>query len=130
MTNPSINLKFVKLNVSDMDAALKFYGEAFGFVITKTFDVPDFIEHILAHPDQDDGSQIMLVSFKDGRDIPVGSAHGPIGIVTDDIVTLHAKAEAAGGTTTLPIFDAQGIKVSILTDADGHEVELVQMPAS
>jgi lactoylglutathione lyase len=58
----------------------------------------------------------------------VGKGHGPVGLVTDDIAALFAKAVAAGATPTVPVFDAGGVQVAILLSPQGHEVELVQLP--
>lgn len=130
MSAPSVSLAFFKLNVADMDAMLGFYGDVFGFSVTATYDVEDFLEHILALPGQEAGPNLMLVSFKDGRDVSVGPGHGPIGLVTDDLETLHGKVLAAGGKQVTGIFALDGVRLAIVLDPEGHEIELLQFTAA
>jgi len=130
MPAPSARLAFFKLNTADMDAALRFYGEVFGFAVTTTFDEPEFLEHIMGLPGQEAGSNLLLVAYKDGRDVSVGKGHGPVGIVTDDIDTLFARAISAGASPAVPVFDMEGTKVAIILDPEGHEIELLQFPAA
>ena len=108
-TAPSVKLSFFKLNVPDMDAALEFYGKVFGFSITQT--------------------NLLLVAYKDGRDVSVGPGHGPVGLVTDDIEALCARAVEAGANPIVPVFDMGPVKVGIVLDPWGHELELLQFPA-
>ena len=126
MTSPSIHLAFFKLNVPDMDAALKFYGEVFGFTVIQSFDEAEFLEHIMGLPGQEAGPNLLLVQYKDGRAVPVGPGHGPVGFMTDDIDAVFAKAVAAGAKPIVPVFDMGPVKVGIFLDPDGHEIELVQ----
>lgn len=128
MTDPAIRLSFFKLNSANMDAALEFYGKVFGFAITMTFDESEFLEHVLGLPGQESGPNLMLVEYKDGRNVTPGTGHGPIGFNTDDIEAVYAKAMEHGAKELIPIFDLGGIKVAIFLDPEGHEVELVQLP--
>ncbi len=127
MSEPTVTLAFFKLNVADMDKMLKFYSDVFGFKVTATFDVDEFLEHILGLPGQESGPNLMLVQFKDGRDVAVGPGHGPIGLVTDDIAALHDKALAAGGKEHTAVFALGEVQLSIVLDPEGHEIELLQM---
>jgi len=128
MTTPSVRLSFFKLNTPDMARALQFYTDAFGFAVIMTFDEPDFLEHMLALPGQEQGPNLLLVTYKTGRSVLVGQGHGPVGLVTDEIDALCARATAAGATVTLPVFETDGVKVCMMLDPDGHEIELVQLP--
>ncbi|HEX9806350.1 MAG TPA: VOC family protein [Alteraurantiacibacter sp.] len=129
MTAPSIRLSFFKLNTADMDAALEFYRATFGFAITMTFDEPEFLEHILGLPGQEAGPNLLLVEYKDGRDVTPGPGHGPVGFNTDNIEALYCRAMTNGAKLVIPLFETGGVKVAILTDPEGHEIELVQLPA-
>ena len=40
MAAPSVRLGFFKLNVADMEPALAFWRDAFGFSVTMSFDPP------------------------------------------------------------------------------------------
>lgn len=126
MSAPSVKLAFFKLNTPDMAAALKFYGDVFGFGIVQTFEEETFLEHILAVPGQEQGPNLLLVEYRDGRSVEVGPGHGPVGLVTDDIDALFARALNAGARAAVPVFDMGPVKVGILLDPDGHELELLQ----
>ncbi|WEK47473.1 MAG: VOC family protein [Candidatus Andeanibacterium colombiense] len=130
MSTPAARLAFFKLNVPDMDKALAFYGAVFGLAVTATFDEDEFLEHILGTPGQQDGLNLILVQYKDGREVAVGPGHGPVGFMTDDIDALFARAIGAGANPIVPVFDLGPVKVGIFLDPDGHEIELVQQNAA
>jgi predicted enzyme related to lactoylglutathione lyase len=127
----TIRLAFIKLNTSDMDGALAFWREGFGFQLRQTYDEPAFLEHILELPDQPGGLSLMLVQPKPlaetVAEIVVGTAHGPVGLQCSDIVTTLEHALAAGGRKTMEITEvAPGVRVCLLVSPQGHEIELVQ----
>ena len=83
----------------------------------------------LALPAHADGPSLMLVAYKDGRDVTIGHGHGAVGIQTSDIAAAHERALAAGaqkGTGIITVGD--GIEVAVLYSPQGHEIELVQLP--
>lgn len=127
MNAPRVRLGFFKLNVPDMEPALTFWRQAFGFAITASFDEPQFLEHILALPGQEAGPNLMLVQYKDARDVRPGPGHGPVGLVCDDIATSHEQALACGATAVTGIIAVAGVRVAMLTSLDGHEIELLQV---
>ena len=129
MTQPSLRLAFFKLNIPEMDKALAFYRDALGFAVTRTFDEPDFLEHIMALPGQEAGPNLLLVEYKDGREVGVGPGHGPVGFMTDDIDAAIERAVSAGAMVVLPVFEMDGVRIAMLLDPWGHEIELVQPPA-
>ncbi|MEO6153254.1 MAG: VOC family protein [Croceibacterium sp.] len=122
-----LRLAFFKLNVPAMPQALEFWHTAFGFAVTQTFDEPGFLEHILVFPGQEDGPSLMLVTYKDGREVTPGPGHGPVGLTCDDIAAAHARAETAGARPVTGIFAVGAVKVAILLSPDGHEIELVEL---
>lgn len=128
MPDPAPRLSFFKLNVPDMDAALDFYAAAFGFAVVQSFDEPEFIEHIMALPGQEAGPNLLLVQYRDGRDVTVGPGHGPVGFMTDDIDAQFAQAVAAGAVATIPVSAMGPVKFAMLRSPQGHELELVQLP--
>ena len=128
MTVPPARLAFFKLNVPDLDQALTFWREAFGFEVTASFDEPAFREHILALPGQDAGPNLMLVQYKDGRDVAVGTGHGPVGLVCEDIQASHDHALACDAEKVTGVFEAGGVRIALLRSPQGHEIELVQVP--
>ncbi len=127
MADSTISLAFFKINVADMDGALEFWRNAFGFEVRGTYDEPTFVEHILSMPGQEQGPSLMLVKPKDETDVTIGGGHGPIGLTCSDIVTALENALAAGGTKTMDITEvAPGVRVCLLHSPQGHEIELVQ----
>jgi predicted enzyme related to lactoylglutathione lyase len=124
----STRLAFFKLNVADLESALAFWREAFGFEVTMTFDEPEFREHVLALPGQDDGPNLMLVQYKDGRDVTPGPGHGPVGLVCDDIHAAHGRALACNAKKLTDVFEAGGVQIALLTSPQGHAIELVRLP--
>lgn len=129
MTAPTARLGFFKLNVPEMDPALAFWREAFGFIVTATFDEAEFVEHMMALPGQEAGPHLLLVAWKDGRACGVGPGHGPVGLVCDDIAASYERALAHGARALTGVFEAAGVQVAMLASLQGHEIELVQLPA-
>ncbi len=130
MSEPTLRVAFFKLNVPEIGPALAFWREAFGFQVVQTYDEAEFLEQILALPGQANGPNLMLVAYKDGRDVTVGHGHGAVGLQCGDIGAAHERALAAGakeGTRIMTV--GEGIKVAVLHSPEGHEIELVQLPA-
>ena len=127
MTAPPAKLGFFKLNVPEMAPALAFWREAFGFAVTATFDEPGFVEHMMALPGQDAGPHLLLVAYKDSRDVSVGPGHGPVGLICDDIAASHERALAAGAEPLTGLFEAAGVRIAMLRSPQGHEIELIQL---
>jgi predicted enzyme related to lactoylglutathione lyase len=126
MKASTIRLGFFKLNVPDMKQALAFWSEAFGFSAVATFDEPEFLEHILALPGQEGGPNLLLVQWRDGREVTPGGGHGPVGLVCDDIASAEAAAVAAGAKGLTGIFSVGPTKVAMLKSPEGHEIELIE----
>lgn len=129
MPSPSIKLNFFKLNTPDMERALAFYREGFGFAVVQSFDEAEFVEHIIELPGQQGGPSLLLVWYKDGRNVAPGPGHGPVGFMTDDIAASFARLLAAGAEAVVPVTNIGPVKFAMLRDPDGHELELVQLPA-
>jgi predicted enzyme related to lactoylglutathione lyase len=128
MTIPPARLGFFKLNVSEMGPALSFWREAFGFAVTMSFDQPDFAEHVLALPGQEPRPNLMLVEYKDGRDVTPGPGHGPVGLTCDDIEASHERALDCGAQVMTGVFEVERVKIALLRSPQGHEIELIQLP--
>ena len=95
----------------------------------QTFDEAEFLEKILQVPGQAGGPNLMLVAYKDGRDVSVGHGHGAVGLQTSDIEQSHARAVSAGAKDATGVITVTGnIKVAVLHSPEGHEIELVQLP--
>jgi predicted enzyme related to lactoylglutathione lyase len=129
MTDPTLRLSFFKLNVPEIVPALAFWREAFGFEVAQTFEEAEFLEKVLALPGQANGPNLMLVAYKDGRDVSVGHGHGAVGLQCSDIAASHARALKAGARQDTGVITVTGgIKVAVLHSPQGHEIELVELP--
>jgi catechol 2,3-dioxygenase-like lactoylglutathione lyase family enzyme len=128
MTAPAARLGFFKLNVPDLEQATMFWREAFGFAVTGRVDEPVFLEHIMTLPGQDSGPNLMLVQYKDGRDVTVGPGHGAVGLICDDIEASNDRALMCNAEKVLDVFEAGGVKIAVLKSPQGHEIELIQLP--
>jgi catechol 2,3-dioxygenase-like lactoylglutathione lyase family enzyme len=124
---PIAKLSFFKVIVRDLEIARSFYERSLGFEQVGYFDTPDFLESIMQQPGTD--VTMMLLAYKDGRDISAAIRHGPTGFFTDDIEAAHAKLLAEGATQKSGIIVVgDNIRIALLDDPDGHELELCQMP--
>ena len=128
MALPPARLGFFKLNVPDLEQATGFWREAFGFAVTGHVDEPVFLENILTLPGQDAGPNLMLVQYKDGRDVTVGPGHGAVGLICDDIQASHDRALVCNAEKVLDVFEAGGVKIAVLKSPQGHEIELIELP--
>jgi len=122
---PDPYLGFSKFVVQDLDKMEAFYVDVFGFEKENTVDFLTFEERVLRLPEGK--SSLVLYHYKDGREIIVGNAHGPIGIMTKNVDELHARALAAGASEKTPPVDFGPVRVSFFFDPEGHEVELIDM---
>ena len=127
MPAPTARLAFFKLNVPDLEAATTFWRDAFGFEVLTRFDEADFREHVMAIPSEGAAPNLMLVQYKDGRDVAVGPGHGPVGLVCEDIRASYDQALARGAQKVTDVFEAAGIEIAVLNSPQGHEIELIQL---
>ncbi|HYD23165.1 MAG TPA: VOC family protein [Croceibacterium sp.] len=128
MDIPTARLGFFKLNVPDLEQATAFWREAFGFAVTGHVDESVFLENILTLPGQESGPNLMLVQYKDGRDVTVGPGHGSVGLVCDDIEASNDRALLCNAEKVLDVFEAGGVRIAVLKSPQGHEIELIQLP--
>lgn len=123
------NPRFIlfKLVVADIAAATTFYQSLFGFSERRRIEGPDFFEVLL---DQGPGGfTLVLYQHRDGRPIELGNAYGPLGFVVQDIAAEITRAVSAGARLINGPVTFDGLKLAFLTDADGHEIELIEVPA-
>jgi lactoylglutathione lyase len=120
-----LNLSFLKFTVSDLPAMEAFYEKAFGLTVQKRLDNGSNIELILTNPK---GLDLALVSYKDKRKVTLGNANGPIGFYLADVDGVYQRAMAAGGVSRSAPGGAGGLRVAIVADPEGHEIELLHLP--
>lgn len=118
-------LNFFKLIVNDMQAMIDFYTGAFGMVeAAPRVDLPEVEEAMLTMPG--DRFTLVLFRWKDGRDLALGSAHGPVGFLTKDVDGAFDRLLDHGARALRKPFALGPMRIAFVADPEGHEVELVQ----
>jgi lactoylglutathione lyase len=117
-------LKFV---VRDLDTMRSFYERAFGLVVAQTIDTPDMVELILRRPGEETGFSLILYWNKDGREVSVGTGHGPLGLFVRDVDAAYAHAVSQGATPHREPWDTEAMRVGFVLDPEGRELELISM---
>ncbi len=119
-----LSLGFLKFTVSDLPAMQAFYQKAFGMEVQKHLENPGNTEVILTNPK---GMDLALVHYKDGRKVALGTANGPIGFYLQDVDSAYKRAMAAGGVSRSAPGGGPGVRVAIVADPEGHEIELLHL---
>lgn len=119
---------FVKIVVADIAAAESFYAAAFAFEVQNRIDTPAFREVMLA---QKAGAfTLVLYQHTDGRALENGNGWGPLGFIVRDCEADHARLLGLGASEVRAPAAFGGMKVSFVADPEGHEIELLQLPAT
>lgn len=125
---PTSNFSFVKLIVDDLDMMLRFYLDAFGFVIVAKFEDDKIKEVILKQ--SGDGMTLCLLRWKEDRFATQRNTIGILGFVTHDVGQSVKDALANGAQLIQDELKVPGSRVAFVSDPEGNEVEFVQfMPA-
>jgi DNA-binding transcriptional MerR regulator len=115
----------IKIAVSDMNAAVEFYQEAFGLrqtVIRRTEDA-EYSAFSFGEYGQDDFFLLLLLG-DERHDLPGPSTFG---LSVDDLDTYHARALAAGATETVKPHNPAGMpRCSAVRDPSGNWIWLYQ----
>ena len=120
-----LSLSFLRFNVSDLPTMQAFYQKAFGLQVQKRIDSPTITEVILTNPK---GLDLALLYSKDKHKITLGNANGAIGFYLKDVDAAYQSALAAGATTRSAPGGTGGLRVAIVTDPEGHDIELLHLP--
>ena len=119
---------FVKIVVRDIAAMERFYTEGLGFAVQDRIDAEGFSEVMLA---QKEGAfTLVLYHHTDKRAIEAGNNWGPLGFMVRDCAAAHAGLIALGGHEVRPPGAFGAMSVSFVSDPEGHEIELLQLPAA
>ena len=117
---------FVKIVVRDITAMERFYTEGLGFAVQDRIDTEGFNEVMLA---QKEGAfTLVLYHHTDKRAIEAGNNWGPLGFMVRDCAAAHARLIALGGHEVRAPGAFGAMSVSFVTDPEGHEIELLQLP--
>jgi predicted enzyme related to lactoylglutathione lyase len=120
------SLSFLRFIVADLPKEEAFYAKAFGMAVQKRLDNGANLEVIMTTPG---GMDLALEYWKDGRKITLGNANGAIGFYLKDVDGAYKRAIAAGAkSTTPPRSGPGGITVAVVTDPEGHDIELLHLP--
>lgn len=119
---------FVKIIVQDLPAMEAFYTGCFGFTVQNRIGTPAFQEVMLAQ--STGGFTLVLYRHCDDRTVEIGSGWGPLGFIVRDCDAEHASAVSAGATEVRAPAAFGPMKVSFIADPEGHEIELLQLPAA
>jgi predicted enzyme related to lactoylglutathione lyase len=126
---PTISARFgfVKFVVRDLAAMRRFYERALGLAVSQTIELEDITELVMRRPGEDSGFSLILYWNKDGRDVAVGTAHGPLGLFVRDVDAAYAHAVKEGATPHREPWDTPGMRVAFVLDPEGRELELISM---
>jgi len=127
-TPPAALFSFVKLVVTDIDAATQFFITGFGMVHADTVDTPQFREHMLTG--RKGSATVVLFHWKDQRQVEIGNGWGPLGMITHDLDRDVARAVAAGARQKGTTVQFGPARIAFLLTPDGHEIELLQPAAA
>jgi catechol 2,3-dioxygenase-like lactoylglutathione lyase family enzyme len=119
------SLSFVRLNVSDMTKMVAFYEKAFGMAEQRRMAIGGNLEVILTTPG---GLDLALQQFKDKRSLTLGDAYGEIGFYLRNVDGAYRRAMDAGATSRTPPVGANGLRVAVVLDPEGHPIELLRRP--
>ncbi len=119
------SLSFVRFNVTDLPKMQAFYQKAFGMAVQKSLDNGDNLEVILTTPN---GLDLALLHYKDNRQIVLGNANGAMGFYLKDVDGAYKRAIDAGAVSKSKPGGGGGVRVAIVTDPEGHDVELLHLP--
>ena len=119
---------FVKIVVRDIAAMEQFYTVGLGFSVQNRIDAEGFSEVMLA---QKEGAfTLVLYHHTDNRAVNAGNSWGPLGFIVRDCAASHADLLAMGAHEVRAPGTFGAMSVSFVSDPEGHEIELLQLPAA
>ncbi len=121
-----MELAHTMLRVSDPDACIDFYRDAFGFELRETKEKDTFTLYFLSIPGQ---TAELELTYNHGEDDPYekGDGYGHIAIRTEPDTSLqeaYDRAVAAGGQAYRPPEECPG-HYCFVKDPEGYEVEIL-----
>ena len=119
---------FVKIVVRDIAAMEQFYTVGLGFSVQNRIDAEGFSEVMLAQ--KEGGYTLVLYHHTDNRAVNAGNSWGPLGFIVRDCAASHADLLAMGAHEVRAPGTFGAMSVSFVSDPEGHEIELLQLPAA
>lgn len=125
---------FTKLNVTNLDASVKFYTTVMGLKVSAVVDMPTINETILTRTGGGDEEALVLVyNKKPAQPFVLGNAFNNVTFRTNDFEGVIKRLEAAGYPITakrqqVPSSVPYGAKMSyaFTKDPDGFSIEILQ----
>ncbi len=117
---------FVKLPVRDLGAMEAFYTRALGLAVRDRMATPDFDEILMAGPGEE--KLLILIHYRNTRDRDGGG--GTLGYMTADLDAARAHLIASGATPSGEIIDLGFVRVCLVDDPEGNEIELIERRAA
>ena len=117
------------IGVTDLARSAAFYTEVFGFTTLMKLHLPAMDEVIVGH--QGRGAAIVLMCHTDGVERDLANTGGKLVFYVADPAATAAVACSLGATMVrepAPVPELGDTVVGLLTDPDGHLVELLQAP--
>lgn len=113
--------------VKDLEASVKFYQDALGFVENRRRDFPDAKFTLVYLTLPDDNYELELTYNYDSEGYDLGTGYGHIAIATEDLEGLHQKHLEAGFEVT----DLKGLPNTepsfyFIVDPDGYKIEMIR----
>ncbi len=116
------------IRVKDLDASLKFYTEALGFVEKRRSDFPE-AQFTLVYLGLPDESYELELTYNYGHEAyDLGNGYGHIAVGVDDLSASHDAHVAAG----YPVTDLSGLPGTpplfyFIQDPDGYKIEIIDL---
>jgi predicted enzyme related to lactoylglutathione lyase len=122
----AIHYLHTKLQVSDLDVAIRFYENAFGYALRSRRPGPQDSEiAFMRLPDE--ATEIQLCRYPDGEDVVVPERLMHLAFRVDDLEAVLAGALAAGASLeSAPYTLPSGSHVAFIRDPQGYAIELIQ----
>ncbi len=123
----TIHYLHTKLQVSDLDVAIRFYENAFGYALRSRRPGPQDSEiAFMRLPDE--ATEIQLCRYPE-EDVVVPERLMHLAFRVDDLDAVLSGALAAGASlTSEPYTLPSGSRVAFIRDPQGYDIELIQKP--
>lgn len=115
---------FVKLHVPDLESAAAFFETVFGWSQNTVLEMAEFRQ--VAMSAQGNPFDVILRAWKDGKPREIGNGWGPLGVRTNDLQAVLARALDQGSAIVREPTAAGAVRFAILRTPHNHEIELIE----
>jgi predicted enzyme related to lactoylglutathione lyase len=114
------------INVTDMDAEVKFYTEVVGLKVANTMKLPNGSETLLSAADQQGGPILALAQVDNMQPKAGKESYGRVILRVSDNEAMAKNIVAAGGSIHSTVDLPNGMKIIFAQDPEGFMIELLQ----